>query len=73
MFNQPESEQSQPSPMRPPMVYVHETTAWEYKHLRQAGAPTEEALNALGAEGWELVSVVAVGDGVNVYLKRVTA
>ena len=30
---------------------------WEYKVIVIDRSPTEDALNKLGAEGWELVSV----------------
>ena len=46
-------------------------TIWEYKILVR---PTEDDLNALGAERWELVSVAAYGDTnayqLYAYLKR---
>ena len=46
---------------------------WEYKVID--GWPSQRELNRLGAEGWELVSVAAVGDEfeadkVKAYLKR---
>lgn len=60
------------APIVPPMVYV--APVWEYRHLRRdAGAGTpigEEELNALGAEGWELVAVTPTPDGVDFYFKR---
>jgi len=31
---------------------------WEYKVVRFAGRSESEQLNALGAEGWELVAVI---------------
>jgi hypothetical protein len=33
----------------------------------------QEELNALGAEGWELVGVVALPEQTNFYFKRVRA
>ena len=59
---------------RPPMVYVYEDIAWEYKRLRrdlvQEELPIEEEMNALGAEGWELVGVVSHSNSVQFYFKR---
>jgi hypothetical protein len=63
-----------PEPGPVPMVYVQEDVAWEYRRLtfRPPGEPlpSEEALNALGAEGWELAAVVSVSPEVVFYLKR---
>jgi len=41
--------------------------AWEYT---VAADPDEQALNALGAEGWELVAVTARGEAARAFLKR---
>ena len=43
-------------------------TRWEY--MVTEGWPGPYDLNRLGFQGWELVSVVAVGDSVRVYFKR---
>ena len=59
---------------RPPMVYVYEETSWEYKRvsrkLDQEGPLLEGEMNALGAEGWELVGVVGHPNGMDFYFKR---
>lgn len=59
---------------QPPMIYVSERTAWEYKHLirdlSEAKAPTEEELNVLGKEGWELAGVFAESGTAYFYFKR---
>jgi hypothetical protein len=34
-------------------------TQWEYASLMNEGPAARDDLNAMGAEGWELVSVVA--------------
>jgi len=54
--------------VQPPVVYVQ--PVWEYKHLAAETAPDETELNALGAEGWELVGVVPTPTAVHCYLKR---
>lgn len=54
------------------MVYVYEKQRWEYRVTAQSEM-TQEELNALGAEGWELVGVVALGEKTNFYFKRVRA
>ncbi|HEU4564094.1 MAG TPA: hypothetical protein VFS05_05585 [Gemmatimonadaceae bacterium] len=68
----PPAEPAPRAPMQPPMVYV--SPEWEYRRLdRSLGAeapPTEEELNALGAEGWELAAVVTAGERAWFYLKR---
>jgi hypothetical protein len=58
----------------PPIVYVHEPLRWEYKQLihnvAEEPAPTEEDLNTLGAEGWELAGMFTAASLVYVYFKR---
>jgi hypothetical protein len=58
--------------MAPPWVPVE--PRWEYKDVvrNQAieGLPDESALNALGAEGWELAGVANEGARVHFYFKR---
>ncbi len=75
LMNVPEVPSPTPQPLpvphlEPPMVYVPAT--WEYRHLRKPSgqAPDEQELNALGAEGWELVGVSTEPDGVHLYFKR---
>ena len=60
---------------RPPMVYVYEDASWEYKRLSRnlvrEDPPTEEEMNSLGADGWELVGIVSQPDGEHFfYFKR---
>jgi hypothetical protein len=50
------------------MVYVYEKQQWEYRVI--ASALTEDALNMLGAEGWELVGVVTLPATTQFYFKR---
>jgi hypothetical protein len=56
------------------MVYVKEKSVWAYKqlvrNLAQEKAPTEEELNALGADSWELVGTFADTPFVYFYFKR---
>jgi hypothetical protein len=66
----------EPPPLRlqPPMVFV--PPKWEYKHLlRQVtNEPplSEEELDKLGAEGWELAAVFTGPASVHFYFKRST-
>jgi len=59
----------------PPMVYVTEKTVWEYKqilrNLAKDNIPTEEELNRLGKDGWELVSTVNYSEFVYLFFKRI--
>jgi len=49
-------------------------TTWKYtrlsRDLAHEGLPTEEEMNTLGAEGWELAGVVSQPDKAFFYLKR---
>jgi hypothetical protein len=58
----------------PPIVYVRENVHWEYKtveHELSAGPAIGEAeLSALGEEGWEMAGVLAHGNRVSFYFKR---
>jgi len=60
--------------IQPPIVYVNERTAWEYKYfsrnLSEGKALPEEELSALGEEGWELVGVFCESGTVHFYFKR---
>ena len=60
------------APVVAPMVYVHERPEWEYSIVtRAADAPlTEEELNALGKDGWELAGLVPSGGQVEFVFKR---
>jgi hypothetical protein len=54
------------------MVYVYERQQWEYRVIVQS-AMTQDELNALGADGWELGGVLALPEATNFYFKRVRA
>ena len=62
--------------VQPPMVYIRKGLTWEYKRitrdLDKEQILDEEELNALGAEGWELVTSVTVGSITNFYFRRST-
>lgn len=67
----------QPQPRKSPagsqMVYVYERPRWEYRTLLKSSddAPlTEQDLNSFGADGWELVGVVALSGKVQLFFKR---
>lgn len=47
------------------------TPTWEYKTVGlSASYPVEKELNALGAQGWELVDVGEVGGATYYFFKR---
>jgi hypothetical protein len=54
--------------VQPPLVYIQ--PVWEYKHLVADTALEDAELNALGAEGWELVGVVPAPSATHLYFKR---
>lgn len=68
------SEQPDAAPMPVPTIYVRENVRWEYKRLvrelDRENAPTEDELNALGAEGWDLVSMISHAEHMYLYFKR---
>lgn len=57
------------------MVYVYDRPTWEYKivvkNLAEDESLSEQELDALGANGWELAGVVALPGRVHFYFKRV--
>ena len=55
--------------IQPPLVYVE--PVWEYKAVTRKAPPEEAELNALGAQGWELVGVASEGGALHFYFKRV--
>jgi len=67
-------EQPQQDKVQPPLVYVDKDVGWEYHHvarnLEEQGVLEGEALNGLGKEGWELVSVLNLGAWLHYYFKR---
>lgn len=74
-FPFPPADPGPRAPLQPPVVYV--APVWEYKHLHRpvgSDAPlSEEELNALGADGWELTAVVPGPTGTHFYFKRAPA
>lgn len=61
-------------PVQPPTVVVYEKERWEYKVVSQGTADdpraVDDALNALGRDGWEVVGIASLPNAVHVYLKR---
>jgi hypothetical protein len=57
-----------------PIVYVKARVVWQYRHvvrdLTLDDALSDEELDALGVEGWELVSVVVYDGHMYWYFKR---
>ena len=45
-------------------------TIWEYKIEKTSGGLTFSRLKAIGAEGWELVSVIRMNSTFDYYFKR---
>lgn len=71
-FPQPPQPQEPPAPhIQTPMVYVYEKPQWEYRII--ASEMTQDELNSLGAEGWDLVGVVALPPKTQFYFKRLRA
>jgi hypothetical protein len=69
----PERAQPQRPPVPPPAVFVYEKQAWQYKVIGRSAndAPlTDEELNALGRDGWELVGVAPADKSVQFFFKR---
>ena len=70
----PTPQEPQRLRVQPPTVFVYERERWEYKVISQTTADNphvvEEALNALGKDGWELVATVPLSNVVQFYLKR---
>ena len=70
----PPHEPKQSEPVHPPMIYVKESLKWEYKqitrNLKKEGPLSEEELNALGAEGWEMSGVAQQPPMTYYYFKR---
>ena len=70
----PPHEPKQPEPIHPPMIYAKESLEWEYKqvtrNLKKEGPLSEEELNALGVDGWEMSGVAQQTPFTYYYFKR---
>lgn len=57
-----------------PIVYVKERVVWQYRVLVREPSEhpplAEDELNALGAEGWEMVTTIVQPTSVSFYFKR---
>lgn len=62
------------TPLPIPMVPMPDHTTWEYRrmdrNLRKEDPPTEQELEALGRERWELVGMFFDSPLLYLYLKR---
>lgn len=71
----PPRQEPRVAPVPAPTVFVYEKQEWEYKVISRnsdtEALPDEAELNALGKDGWELVSIVTVVNNVRFYLKRI--
>ncbi len=58
-----------------PIVYVREPAVWEYHQLvaKENRLPSDETLNRLGGEGWELSGLLHTADRVIYYFKRLAS
>jgi hypothetical protein len=55
------------------MIYVYEKQRWEYKVVtvgERERPLSDQELNTLGKDGWELAGVVNAGSEVRFYFKR---
>lgn len=60
-------------PSQPPTVFVYEKMIWQYKVITKGveeHSLTEDDLNALGKDGWELVAAITHANRTEFYLKR---
>ena len=61
-------------PVQPPMIYVEKKLVWEYKevlrNIKKDSLLSEEELNKLGAEGWEMTGILNRPSLVYFYFKR---
>ena len=59
----------------PPLPYVTEPIAWEYKYVTidvaHQSLPSETDLNDLGQEGWELTAAFIVSNEAHFYFERI--
>lgn len=57
-----------------PMIYVQEEIVWQYKYLaidlQRDPMPDEKLLDELGADGWELASMIIHNQILHIYFKR---
>jgi hypothetical protein len=67
----PQPPQPSASEIQSPMVYVYEQQRWEYRVI--TSAISQDELNMLGADGWELLSVVALPAKTQFYFTRIRA
>lgn len=69
----PQPTDPQRPPAQQPTVFVYERQGWEYRVVsKEVDQPlTQDELNALGKDGWELVGIVPLLNTVQFYLKRI--
>ena len=70
----PPEEPMQPEQAHPSMVYVKEKLKWEYKQiardLKKESLPSNDELNKLGADGWEMTGIAQNPPLIYYYFKR---
>lgn len=70
----PPTRPQENQPVHSPMIYVKQEPAWEYKQLvydlSKDKLPTAKQLNALGQDGWELVTALTHENRATFYFKR---
>jgi len=70
----PQPNEPQRPHVQPPIVFVYERQGWEYEVVSRNADQlplSQDELNALGKDGWELVAVVPLSNTVQFYLKRI--
>ena len=70
----PPEPAARPAPFPIPMVSMRDEPRWEYRrivrNLRTEDPPTEQELDVLGADGWEMTGLFSDSPFLYLYLTR---